>query len=99
VDGAPGGHDAPFLTGLLTNLLNPKMVVFYTGLLPQLVPAGAPVGATLLGLAFVHAVLTLVWLNASAALLHRARDTLTRPRVRGAVERITGGILIGFGNP
>jgi hypothetical protein len=68
-----------------------------TGLLPQLVPVGAPVEATLLGLVVVHAVLTLVWLNAYAALLHRARDTFQRPRVRRAMERITGGVLIGFG--
>jgi threonine/homoserine/homoserine lactone efflux protein len=97
VDVAPGRDGRPLVTGLLTNLLNPKIAVFYTGLLPQLVPAGAPVEATMLGLVVVHALLTVAWLNAYAALLHAARDTLTRPRVRRAVERITGGVLIGFG--
>jgi threonine/homoserine/homoserine lactone efflux protein len=87
----------PFLTGVLTNLLNPKIAVFYTGLLPHLVPAGAPVGVTLLALVVVHAVLGLLWLNAYAALLHGARGTLTRPRVRRAMERVTGIVLIGFG--
>ncbi len=96
-DVAPRSESRPFLTGLLTNLLNPKIAVFYTGLLPQLVPAGAPVGATLLGLVVVHAVLAVVWLNGYAALLHGARGTLTRPRVRRAVERVTGVVLIGFG--
>lgn len=87
----------PFLTGMLTNLLNPKIAVFYTGLLPQLVPAGAPVAATLLGLVVVHAALGLSWLSAYAALLHGARGTLTRPRVRRAMGRFTGVVLIGFG--
>jgi threonine/homoserine/homoserine lactone efflux protein len=93
--GPPAGH--PFRTGLLTNLLNPKIAVFYTGLLPQLVPVGAPVSLTLSGLVGAHAVLGLVWLNLYAALLHGARGTLTRPRVRLVVERITGAVLVGFG--
>jgi threonine/homoserine/homoserine lactone efflux protein len=93
----PGGERRPFLTGLLTNLLNPKIAVFYTGLLPQLVPAGAPLGGTLLGLVVAHAVLGVVWLNVYAALLHAARRTLGRPRVRRTLERVTGVVLIGFG--
>jgi threonine/homoserine/homoserine lactone efflux protein len=97
VEVAPRREGRPFWTGLMTNLLNPKIAVFYTGLLPQLVPAGAPVGATLLGLVVAHAVLGLVWLNAYAALLHGARGTVTRPRVRRGMERITGVVLIGFG--
>jgi threonine/homoserine/homoserine lactone efflux protein len=96
-DETPNRDGRPFVTGLVTNLLNPKIAVFYTGLLPQLVPSGAPVGTTLLGLVAVHAVLGVMWLNAYAALLHGARDTLTRPRVRRVMERITGTVLIGFG--
>lgn len=96
-DEAPRSGGRPFVTGLVTNLLNPKIAVFYTGLLPQLVPSGAPVAITLLGLVAVHAVLGVVWLNAYAALLHGARGTLTRPRVRRVMERITGTVLIGFG--
>ena len=97
MDSARHREGRPFLTGLSTNLLNPKIAVFYAGLLPQLVPAGAPVGVTLLGLVAVHAVLGVVWLNGCAALLHGARGALTRPRVRRAMERATGVVLIGFG--
>jgi threonine/homoserine/homoserine lactone efflux protein len=75
----------------------PKIAVFYTSLLPQLVPPGAPVSLTLLGLVGVHAVLGLVWLNLYAALLHSGRGTLGRPRVRLTIERVTGVVLIGFG--
>jgi len=87
----------PFRTGLLTNLLNPKIAVFYTGVLPLLVPAGAPITTTLLALVGVHAALGLVWLNLYAALLHGARGTLSRPRVRLVIDRVAGTVLVGFG--
>jgi threonine/homoserine/homoserine lactone efflux protein len=48
----------PWLTGFTNNLLNPKIAVFYTSLLPQLVPSGAPHAITLFGLVIAHAVLT-----------------------------------------
>lgn len=83
--------------GLVTNLLNPKIAVFYTGLLPQLVPAGMPTSATLLGLVLAHAVLSLVWLNAYAWLLTRSRVLMTRPGARRALQRVTGVALVGFG--
>ena len=60
-------------------------------------PAGAPVTTTLLALVGVHAVLGLVWLNLYAALLHGARGTLSRPRVRLVIDRVTGTVLVGFG--
>ena len=84
-------------TALTTNLLNPKIAVFYTGLLPQLVPRGAPVTVGLVGLVAVHVLLTLTWLNLYAALLQRARTALQRPRVRMVIDRFTGLVLIGFG--
>ncbi len=87
----------PFRTGLVSNLLNPKIAVFYTGLLPNLVPAGAPQATTLVGLVLVHAVLSLGWLTLYAALVGRAAGTLQRPRVRRTLDRVTGVVLVGFG--
>lgn len=89
--------ERPWRTGLVTNLLNPKIAVFYTGLLPQLVPPGAPPVVTLGGLVLVHAVLSLAWLNVYALLLHRAAAIVQRPSVRRALERVTGLVLLGFG--
>jgi threonine/homoserine/homoserine lactone efflux protein len=94
--GTPRGGPA-WRTALTTNLLNPKIAVFYTGLLPQLVPRGAPVTVGLVGLVAVHVLLTLTWLNLYAALLQRARTALQRPRVRMVIDRFTGLVLIGFG--
>ncbi|MFC9762179.1 LysE family translocator [Rhodococcus jostii] len=83
--------------GFLTNLLNPKIAVFYTGLLPQLVPPGWPTAPTLALLVLVHGLLGIVWLGAYSLLLTRARTTLEKPSVRRVLDRITGTVLFGFG--
>jgi len=86
-----------FRTGLVTNLLNPKIAVFYTGLLPSLVPDGAPQTPTLVGLVLVHGLLTLAWLGSYTSMVVRASGVLQRPRVRQALDRLTGVVLIGMG--
>jgi RhtB (resistance to homoserine/threonine) family protein len=87
----------PWLTGFVNNLLNPKIAVFYTSLLPQLVPANAPQSFTLLALVVVHAILSVAWLTIYAFILDRASVVLKRPAVRRTLDRITGVVLIGFG--
>ncbi|MGO4648069.1 LysE family translocator [Nocardia sp. 2YAB30] len=91
----PAGN--PWRTGLVSNLVNPKIAVFYTGLLPTLAPSGLPphIGMTLLVL--VHAILTLGWLGGYAMLLANARAFFERPSVRRSMDRVTGLVLIGFG--
>ncbi|HEX6497873.1 MAG TPA: LysE family translocator [Micromonosporaceae bacterium] len=88
---------AGWRAGLLTNLLNPKIAVFYTSLLPQLVPPAAPRTATMAGLVLTHAALSLLWLYGYAVLLNRFRPVLNRPRVRRWLQRATGTVMIGFG--
>lgn len=100
-----GGHDPaadlrprssrPFLTGLVTNLLNPKIAVFYAALLPSLAPAGSG-SAGLAALVVLHACLSLAWLWACAAALHRGKAFFERPSVRRWTERFTGMVLLGF---
>jgi threonine/homoserine/homoserine lactone efflux protein len=91
------GAGTGFRVGFVSNLLNPKIAVFYTGLLPSLVPDGAPHGVTLIGLVLVHGVLSLAWLVLYAALVVRASGFLHRPGIRQALERVTGVVLVGFG--
>ncbi|MFJ3501815.1 MULTISPECIES: LysE family translocator [unclassified Streptomyces] len=92
---APSG--SPWRTGFVGNVLNPKIAVFYTGLLPTLAPSALPqhLGMTLLVL--LHAVLTLAWLGGYVMVLARARTFFARPSVRRAMDRVTGVVLIGFG--
>jgi threonine/homoserine/homoserine lactone efflux protein len=87
----------PWLTGFTNNLLNPKIAVFYTSLLPQLVPSGAPHAITLFGLVIAHAILTVSWLTVYSFAVDRTSGVLRRPRVRKALDRLTGATLIGFG--
>ncbi|EFE68360.1 LysE family translocator [Streptomyces viridosporus] len=93
----PAPKADPWRTGFLSNVFNPKVAVFYTGLLPTLAPSGmaAPAGMALLVL--LHAVLTLVWLGGYVLLLARARVFFERPVVRRTMDRVTGVVLIGFG--
>ncbi|MFI5750245.1 LysE family translocator [Streptomyces sp. NPDC051644] len=83
--------------GALTNLLNPKMGVFYVAVLPQFIPAGAPHFATGLLLTGVHIVLGLLWSALLVAFAQVLRGWLQRPQARRLLDRITGTIIAGFG--
>jgi threonine/homoserine/homoserine lactone efflux protein len=87
----------PFMQGFLTNILNPKVALFYLTFLPQFIPAGAPVLRTSLLLAMIHNVLGFVWLSVYARFVDRLRSALTRPVVKGWLERVTGGALVALG--
>jgi threonine/homoserine/homoserine lactone efflux protein len=79
--------------GLLSNLGNPKIVVFFTSLLPQFATGFAALAA--LGLVFC--AMTLAWLVAYAVVVSRARGALQRPRVQRVLDAIAGVALVGFG--
>jgi len=79
--------------GLLSNLGNPKIAVFFTSLLPQF---GSSFPA-LLALGLVFCAITLVWLTGYAAAVARAGDVLRRPRVRRILDSLTGLVLVAFG--
>ncbi|WP_189327051.1 LysE family translocator [Streptomyces flaveus] len=91
------GSGRAYLTGLTTNVLNPKIAVFYTGLLPTLTPDGLPTAVGMGLLVLLHAALTLTWLGSYVHLVSRARSVFERPRVRRLLDRVTGVVLIGFG--
>jgi RhtB (resistance to homoserine/threonine) family protein len=86
-----------FAEGLLTNLLNPKVAVFYLALLPQFVTVDDPVFIKSIFLAGIHAAMGVLWLVALASLLDRARAVIARPRARRLLEGVSGSILIGLG--
>jgi threonine/homoserine/homoserine lactone efflux protein len=79
--------------GLLSNLGNPKMAVFFTSLLPQFGESFA----ALLGFGLAFCALTLAWLSAYAAVVARAGDVLRRPRVRRTLDAVTGTALVTLG--
>ncbi|MFJ4536732.1 LysE family translocator [Streptomyces tibetensis] len=92
---APAGN--PWRTGLVSNVFNPKIAVFYTGLLPTLAPSGLSPHTGMALLVLLHAALTAVWLGGYVMLLAKARGFFQKSAVRRAMDRVTGVVLIGFG--
>ncbi|TDC49790.1 LysE family translocator [Actinomadura sp. KC345] len=86
-----------FRTGLTSNLLNPKVGVFYVSLLPQFIPDGASVFWTSMLFAVIHAAEGLLWLALVVCAATAARRALTRPAVKRRLQQITGVAFIGFG--
>jgi threonine/homoserine/homoserine lactone efflux protein len=87
----------PFRQGLLTNLFNPKIALFYTTFLPQFIRPGDPVLVLSMGMATVHILLGIVWLSAYAWLLNRAVDAFRGSRLRRALDAVTGTVLVALG--
>jgi threonine/homoserine/homoserine lactone efflux protein len=88
---------AAFRQGLISDLGNPKIAVFFASLLPQFVPAGAATFSALLLLGVTFAVMTLIWLAFYAAVIAKAGDFLRRPAIRRTIEGVTGSVLIALG--
>lgn len=86
-----------FVRGFLTNLLNPKIGVFYMAVLPQFIPSDAPALAAGTLLSLTHAVEALVWFSALILGTRLLRPWLGRASVQAWIDRITGAVLIGFG--
>jgi threonine/homoserine/homoserine lactone efflux protein len=91
------GNYGAFLQGFLTNVLNPKVAIFYLTFLPQFISPGEPVLARSLLLASIHIAMGLVWLTAYAWFIDRLGAVLTRPAVKAWLERVTGGLLVALG--
>jgi threonine/homoserine/homoserine lactone efflux protein len=88
---------APYLTGVATNLFNPKVGVFFLSFLPVFVPDGAPVGSTCALFAAIFIVEGAVWLGTIVAVGDRLGAVLRRPVVRRVIERMGGVVMIAFG--
>lgn len=95
-DAVGGGREA-FRRGFLTNLINPKVGVFYITFLPQFIPLGADVATYALLLAAIHVALSLVWFALLIALTVPLGRWLARPAVAAWLDRATGLVFIGFG--
>jgi threonine/homoserine/homoserine lactone efflux protein len=81
--------------GFISNITNPKVLVFYLAVLPQFLTPGASLG-WLLALAWSHAVLGQSYLQLLVTGLHSARRLLMRRRVRRGLDATTGTVLLGF---
>ena len=86
-----------FRQGLISDLGNPKMAIFFASLLPQFVAPGEASVARFMLLGVVFAAMTFAWLVFYAVVLARLGERLRRPAVRRAFAAATGALLIGLG--
>jgi threonine/homoserine/homoserine lactone efflux protein len=95
--GPPRRPGSPFRQGLLSNLLNPKIALVFTTLIPQFVdPTAAAVPQTLL-LASIFICMGLAWLLSYALLVAKVASLLRRSAVRRALSAVTGTVLTALG--
>jgi threonine/homoserine/homoserine lactone efflux protein len=95
--GVEMGRLEAFRQGLISNLLNPKIVLLFLTLLPQFVSVGEPVAWTTAVLAAVFLALAAVWWRMFSFGVAALGRVLSRRRVRTVVERVAGTVLIGLG--
>jgi threonine/homoserine/homoserine lactone efflux protein len=96
-DAPDNRHRAAFATGLLTNLLNPKVGVFYVSFLPQFVPPGVKVAPYVVLLGAIHALLGLIWFACLILATQPIARFLRRARVVETCDRLTGGVFVAYG--
>ncbi len=82
--------------GVVSNLGNPKMAIFFASLLPQFAPGREEAFASLLALGLLFSAMTFAWLTLYALVVDRARSLL-EGRVRRVVDAVFGGLLVLFG--
>lgn len=86
-----------FARGFLTNILNPKVGVFYVTFLPQFIPGGVGVTSFSLLLASIHVAEGILWFVILISATSLLSKWLRRPRVAKMIDRVTGAVLFGFG--
>ena len=85
-----------FIQGLMTNVLNPKVALFYLSFIPQFIHTGDPLFKPLF-LACIHIVMGLCQLSTVILMITKLRKYLVSPNVKSAMETTCGVMLTGFG--
>jgi threonine/homoserine/homoserine lactone efflux protein len=92
IDGRGG-----FLQGVISNLANPKVGIFFTSLLPQFVSPHSSALLQMLMLGGIFIAFNVFWMCSYALAAVRLAHVLSRPRVKAAVDRVSGLVLVGVG--
>ncbi|MGW3469044.1 LysE family translocator [Saccharopolyspora sp. NPDC000995] len=86
-----------FVQGFLSNVSNPKAVLFFVSLMPQFIDRTAPVLPQTLLLGLLTLGFGVVWWPLLVSVANRIRGVFARPRVRRVLDRLTGVVFIGLG--
>jgi threonine/homoserine/homoserine lactone efflux protein len=95
--GAGLGLGKAYLQGLISDLGNPKMAMFFASLLPQFASPGEGLFAALMSLGLIFSLMTFLWLAAYAFVIAKAGEALRRPAIRRWIEGLTGTLLVALG--
>ncbi len=88
---------SPLLQGMLTNVLNPKVAVFFLTFLPQFLAAGARPLLPFLFMGLTYTLMTVIWMVFYVCMLDRIGAWIKRPAVQSVMQGVTGFVLLGFG--
>jgi threonine/homoserine/homoserine lactone efflux protein len=83
--------------GVVNDLANPKIAVFFSSLMPQFAPAHGPAFPVLLGFGLLFCAMTFAWLCLYAAAIDRLSALLSRTAVRRAIDAVMGAVLVALG--
>jgi threonine/homoserine/homoserine lactone efflux protein len=86
-----------YVSGLLTDLLNPKVGVFFVSFLPGFVPHGQPVGRFSLLLGAIFVLETALYFAMLLGVADRVVGWMNDTRIRRRLDRAAGVVFIGFG--
>lgn len=85
-----------FLKGMMGNLLNPKVGIFYVSFLPQFIPQGQPLIAWTFGLVGIHVLLGLIWAVGLISATQSMAGVLRKGKVIQWMDRATGLVFVLF---
>jgi RhtB (resistance to homoserine/threonine) family protein len=91
------GHSSCFKQGFLTNILNPKVALFFLTFFPQFVDAGNSTFVPFLIMGITFTILSAIWLLLYVSLINQISVFMKKPKTQNIIEGITGTILISFG--
>lgn len=88
---------SPYLSGLATNLLNPKIAIFYLSVLPHFAPPGPFLFLRSLTLALIHAVFGIIWFSIVGVVIERSLLSARALKWRTALQYMTALLLVLLG--
>ncbi|AYA75069.1 LysE family translocator [Bacillus sp. Y1] len=86
-----------FKQGLFSNVLNPKVAMFFLTFLPQFVKTGADATQLFIMMGVIYTVLSITWFFVYVFFINYLREWLMSPKVQRIMDKVTGLVLIGFG--
>jgi threonine/homoserine/homoserine lactone efflux protein len=95
-ENSPKKLSSCFCEGLLTNLLNPKVSIFYLAAFPQFIDFKSNAIASSYALVTIHALFAALWFSVMVFLIGKSTSFLKSPRKHFLLQSITGTVLLWF---